>query len=86
MATHAGFTITAGIPACFCDPHAPWQRGSNENTNGLLRRYLPKGTDLSLHSAVSLARIAASLNGRPGKTLGYMTPSEKLAELLAHTG
>jgi IS30 family transposase len=86
MAYHADFTIATGIPVYFCDPHAPWQRGSNENTNGLLRQYLPKGTDLSVHSAEDLARIAASLNNRPRKTLEFMKPSEKLAEFLAHTG
>jgi transposase, IS30 family len=83
MACHADFTIATGIPVYFCDPHAPWQRGSNENTNGLLRQYLPKGTDLSVHSAEDLARIAASLNNRPRKTLEFMKPSEKLTEVIS---
>ena len=86
MSSHVSFTIDTGVQVYFCDPHSPWQRGSNENTNGLLRQYMPKGTDLSVHSAEDLARIAASLNNRPRKTLGFMKPSEKLTEILALTG
>jgi IS30 family transposase len=85
MGRHVDFTVETGIPIYFCDPHSPWQRGSNENTNGLLRQYMPKGTDLSIHSVMDLEAIAKSLNNRPRKTLGYLKPSEKLAELLATT-
>ncbi|WP_425548288.1 IS30 family transposase [Actinoplanes cyaneus] len=82
MALHHEFSITANLPVYFCDPHSPWQRGTNENTNGLLRQYFPKGTDLSLHSPEHLATVAAELNRRPRKTLGWDTPAERLAKIL----
>lgn len=82
MAEHARFSIDTGIKVYFCDPHSPWMRGSNENTNGLLRQYFPKGTDLSVYSPEDLDTVAASLNGRPRQTLGWMTPCEKLDQFL----
>lgn len=82
MAQHNRLKIDTGIQVYFCDPRSPWQRGTNENTNGLLRQYFPKGTDLSVYSADEISAVAAALNGRPRKTLGWKTPAEALDELL----
>lgn len=82
MSRHHEFSLATDMPVYFCDPHSPWQRGSNENTNGLLRQYFPKSTDLSVHTAEHLAAVAAQLNRRPRKTLGWDTPAERLTKLL----
>jgi IS30 family transposase len=83
MTEHKRFTVATDVQVYFCDPQSPWQRGTNENTNGLLRQYFPKGTDLSAHSAQEIAAVAAALNARPRKTLNWRTPAEALDQWLS---
>jgi IS30 family transposase len=85
MCRHLDFTLKTGIPIYFCNPHSPWQRRSNENTDGLPRQYMPKGADLSGHSAADLRKFRRNFNGRPRETLGYITQLEKFTELVALT-
>jgi IS30 family transposase len=84
MSEHRSFRLATDMQVYFCDPGAPWQRGTNENTNGLLRQYFPKGTDLSHHSVADLQAVAKQLNARPRKALDWDTPAERLTVLLKH--
>ena len=86
MAAHKRFTLATDIQVYFCDPRSPWQRGSNENTNGLLRQYMPKGIDISGYSQAKLDAVARQLNERPRKTMGYQTPAEMFSQTVALTG
>lgn len=86
LADHKRFTLATDIKVFFCDPQCPWQRGSNENTNGLIRQYLPKGIDLSPYSQAKLNAIARRLNERPRKTLNYETPAQRFYQAVASTG
>ena len=85
MAEHARFSIDTGVQLYFCDPRSPWQRATSENTNGLLRQYFPKGSDLAVHDQVHLDAVARELNGRPRQTLGWMKPSEAFTAAVAIT-
>ena len=85
LSAHRRFSVATDVKVHFCDPRSPWQRGSNENTNGLLRQYFPKGSDLSVYSQADLNAVALKLNTRPRKTLGFITPGAKLAQGVALT-